>query len=292
MTRKNIRKNTKKRKRNNVTRKKHGNKYKVLQKGFRLYAAKKYEGSSILEYNKEQEMKYHDKCLMQNSSWFGDLDVAKSYKTKDNHIYLWKTVKKVNLFKISLSNEKWLDKLFLHSKLRLEPAIKFLKHRDRDREKDIDKGDGFDHEYLKMNINERALYEFKFCFGFLDLKKQYEFMKLLIYLIENGFIEDIKRREGTSILKKLKRKTKYYSVFSLLHNKKGGLNRLSFYDFDKHAIRNLCRLVKSDGLDISGVYQKNDDSFWFPDLIVYKMNIQEYILFNPHDELEFVEMVD
>ena len=38
---------------------------------------------------------------------------------------------------------------------------------------------------------------------------------------------------------------------------------------------------------ISGVYQKNDTSFWFPDLIVYKMNIQEYILFNPHHNLVY-----
>jgi len=109
------RKNMKKK---NMTRKnirKGDHALKVLRKGFSLYAAKKYEGSSILEYNKEQELKYNDKCLMQNSSWFGSLPVAKSYKTKDNHIYLWKTNKKVNLLKMDISNETWIDDLFLNS---------------------------------------------------------------------------------------------------------------------------------------------------------------------------------
>jgi hypothetical protein len=285
---------TKRKRKKNVTKtkSKRNRKYsvKILRKGFPLYASKKYEGSAILEYNKEQELKYNDKCLMQNSSWFGDLDVAKSYKTKDTHIYLWKTMKKVNLLKIDLSNEKWLDDLFLNNKLKFVPTVKFT-------DKKMKKNDNHnnnefkDNEYLEMTSNERALFEFKFCFGFIDLKKQYEFMKLLKYLIENGFVDDIKRREGDSIVPKLRRKMKYYNVFSLLH-KKDRFNRLSFYDFDKHAIRNLCKAVKEKGVNIAGVYQSNDDSFWFPDLVVYKMNIQEYILFNPQDELKFVEMIE
>lgn len=269
--------------RNNITKKKTSKGIKVLRKGFPLYASKKYEGSSILEYNKEQELKYNDKCLMQNSSWFGDLNVAKSYKTKDTHIYLWKTMKKVSLFKIDIANETFIDDLFLNSKLKLVPTVKLSS-------KKMGKLD-MEHEYLKMNANERALFEFKFCFGFINLEKQYSFIKLVVYLIENKFVDDIKRREGGSILKKLRRKMKYYNVFSLF-NKKERFNRLSFYDFDKHAIRNLCKVLKERGTNISGVYQSNDNSFWFPDLIVYKMNIQEYILFNPHDELEFVKMVE
>ena len=73
---------------------------KILKIGYPLYASKSYEGSTILKYNKEQEDKYNDKCLMVNSSWFGDLNVAKSYKTKDNHIYRWKTMTKTYLLKI------------------------------------------------------------------------------------------------------------------------------------------------------------------------------------------------
>lgn len=281
MATKKTRKNIIKKTRNNITKKKRNKGIKVLRKGFPLYASKKYEGSAILEYNKEQELKYNDKCLMQNSSWFGDLEVAKSYESKDTHIYLWKTIKNVRLLNIDIANEKLIADLFLNTNLKLEPTVKIKSKRDA-----ID----FDHEYLKMTANEMSLFEFKFCFGFIDLEKQYEFMKLLEYLIKNKMIADIERRQGGTILKKLRRKMKYYSIFSLF-DKKNRLNRLSFYDFDKHAIRNLCKVIKERRMNIAGVYQKNDDSFWFPDLIVYKMNIQEYILFNPQDELVFVKMV-
>jgi len=268
--------------RNNVTKKKRNKGIRILRKGFPLYASKKYEGSAILEYNKEQELKYNDKCLIQNFSWFGDLNVAKSYKGKDTHVYLWKTMKKVHLLKMDIGNEKLLNNLFLNTKLKLEPTVKIKSKRDV-----ID----FDHEYLKMTTNEQALFEFKFCFGFIDAEKQYQFMKLVEYLIKNKKIHDIERRKGGSILSKLRRKMKYYSVFSLF-DKKNKLNRLSFYDFDRHAILNLCKVTKERGMNISGVYQSNDDSFWFPDLIVYKMNIEEYILFNPQDELVFAKKIE
>ena len=38
---------------------------KILKKGYPLYASKQYEGSTILEYNKSEELKYNDKCLIQ-----------------------------------------------------------------------------------------------------------------------------------------------------------------------------------------------------------------------------------
>ena len=63
--------------------------------------------------------------------------------------------------------------------------------------------------------------------------------------------------------------------------------------FDKYAIMNLCKLVyNKKEYKISGVYQKNDTSFWFPNLIVYKMNIQEYILFNPHHNLIYEKIIE
>ena len=144
----------------------------------------------------------------------------------------------------------------------------------------------YDHEYINMNPNQKALYEFKFAFGYITVKEQYEFLKLVSYLIKNGFIK-LDTRDGKSILKKLDFKINYYKI-SYLVSKKEKYNRLSFYLFDKYAIMNLCKLVynKKD-YKISGVYQKNDTSFWFPDLVVYKMNIQEYILFNPHHNLVY-----
>jgi hypothetical protein len=254
---------------------------KILKIGYPLYASKSYEGSTILKYNKEQEEKYHDKCLMVNSSWFGDLEVAKSYKTKDNHIYRWQTINKTNLLKINLENEKFINDIFTQTTIKLIPTISINKSKMTKIR--------YEHPYLKMTPNEKALFEFNFCFGFISVKEQYEFMKFIIYLIENK-ITDIKRRDGKSILDKLKIKINYYKITSLL-NKKDKLNRLSFYDFDKHAIMNLCKIINEKNINISGVYQKNDTSFWFPDLIVYKMDIQEYILFNPQDDLVFDNLI-
>lgn len=255
---------------------------KILHVGYPLYAAKSYEGSSILKYNKEQEEKYNDKCLMENSSWFGDLKVAKSYKTNYNHIYKWSVNTKTNLLNINSYNEEFINNIFSRTNLKLTPTIS-LKHKQTEKIKD------FEHPYLELTNNQKALYEFKFCFGFINVEEQYEFMRLIKYLIENKLI-DIKRRDGTSILSKIKLKIKYYEIASLL-GKKEKFNRLSFYDFDKHAIMNLCKIVQENNMNISGVYQKNDTSFWFPELIVYKMDIQEYILFNPQDNLVYDKLI-
>jgi len=255
---------------------------KILYVGYPLYASKQYEGSTILEYNKSEEIKYNDKCLMQNSSWFGDLNVAKSYKTKDTHIYRWNIDKTTNLLNINVKNEMFIDYIFKNSKLVLTPTINLTK--------DDIKKINYDHDYLNMTPNDKALFEFKFCFGFITVEEQYKFMKFIKYLIENEII-DIKMRAGGSIIKKLKIKIGYYSVASL-SGKKDKFNRLSFYDFDKHAIMNLCKLVNNRKYNISGVYQKNDTSFWFPDFIVYKMDIQEYILFDPQDNLVYDKLIE
>jgi len=256
--------------------------FRVLKKGYPLYASKQYEGSSILEYNKNQEIKYHNKCLMQNSSWFGDLIVAKSYKTKDTHIYRWKTKQVTKLLNINIQNESFINNIFKNTNAKLIPTINLTKEQ-------INKIK-YEHSYLNMSPNEKALYEFKFCFGFITVDEQYEFMNLIKYLIENKLIE-IKRRDGGSILKKLEIKINYYRISSFL-DKKEKNNRLSFYDFDKHAIMNLCKIVNNKRYNISGVYQKNNKSFWFPNFIVYKMDIQEYILFNPQDNLVYDTLIE
>jgi hypothetical protein len=255
---------------------------KVLNVGYPLYASKQYEGSTILEYNESEELKYHDKCLMQNSSWFGDLNVAKSYKSKNTHIYRWKAKKITKLLNINNINETFVNNIFRNSKTELTPTINLTDEQV--------KKINYEHNYLSMSPNDKALYEFKFCFGFITVEEQYEFMKLVKYLIENKFV-DIQMREGGSILKKLKIKIGYYKVASLL-GKKEKFNRLSFYDFDKHAIMNLCKLVNNKTQNISGVYQKNDTSFWFPDFVVYKMDIQEYILFDPQDNLVYDKLIE
>jgi hypothetical protein len=264
----------------NITRKRNKTpnyKLKVLNKNYKLYASKSFEGSEILKYNRKQEQIHNDTCLMENISWFGNLEVAKSYKTKDTNIYRWKTKKQVNLLDISLKNTKFLDNTFKNTKAKLIPTIK-----------NTNKITDYKHPYLNMNDNEKALFEFKFCFGYLTLQEQYLFMKFMKYLIENK-IYDIKRRNGKSILNKLNIKIRYYE-FGKYFTSEHEMNRLSFYELDKHALMNLCKCLYD--IDLHGVYQKNTQSFWFPDLIIYKMNIEEYILFNPHHNLIYDKVIE
>lgn len=269
----------------NKTRKKHYLKpsLRVLKTGYPLYASKKHEGDKLLEYKMNAEKKTNDHCLLDNSSWFGDLNVAKSYKKKDTQIYKWKIKKPTYLLNINKENEDFINNLFNNSKINLTPTINLT-------EEQLKKID-YEHPYISMNKNAKALYEFKFAFGYITLKEQFEFLKLVSYLIKNKFIK-LDTREGKSIIKKLDFKINYYRISHFL-SKNEKYNRISFYLFDKYAIMNLCKLVyNKNDYKISGVYQKNDTSFWFPDLIVYKMNIQEYILFNPHHNLVYDKVIE
>ena len=53
---------------------------------------------------------------------------------------------------------------------------------------------------------------------------------------------------------------------------------------NKQALLNLCSIIYPK-YKIDGVYQPNTNSYWYPDLIVYHMNIEEFILFSQHTEL-------
>ena len=258
-------------------------KLKFLGVGYPLFASKKFEGDKLLEFKKKAEQQSKDHCLLDNSSWFGSLKVAKSYKTADTKIYEWKIKKPTYLLKINKENEKFIKYIFKTTKVKLTPTINLNPNQ-------LTKID-YEHPYINMNNNEKALYEFNFAFGYLTLKEQYEFLKLLRYLIEQKYIE-MDTRDGKSIIKKLDLKINYYNVSSLLSNKEK-YNRLSFYYFDKYAIMNLCKIVyNKKEYKISGVYQKDDTSFWFPDFIIYKMDIEEYILFNPHHNLTYDKVIE
>lgn len=256
---------------------------RVLRLGFPMYASKKYEGDKLIEYKRQMELKTGDHCLLENSTWFGDLDVAKSYKKDDTHIYKWTIKKNTNLLKITHNNEAFINNLFHNTRVQLVPNIQLTK----DQQSKIK----YEHPYVHMSNNEKALFEFQFAFGYITLEEQYEFLKLIYYLIEHKFIK-IYTREGKSILKKLQMKINYYKIASIVAKKKK-YNRISIYYFDKYAIMNLCKIVYNNRTyNISGVYQKNDSSFWFPNLLVYKMNIQEYILFNPSHNLVYDSLID
>jgi hypothetical protein len=261
---------------------------KILKPGYPLYASKKSYGDKILEHTQEEEKKYKDSCLFGNMSWFGDLEQAKSYKTKEQNIYKWKIKNPTKLLIMNKENEKFFHHYFTNSKLKLSTLIN-LNDKEIVKAKKMIEKSNIKCAYFDLTQNERAFFEFKFAYGYISVEEQYQFLKIVKLLINNKFI-DIKMREGTSIIKKLNEKIDYYYFFNKT-NKKEMYNRLSIYLFDKYALNNLCKIIPSH-FKISGVLQKNTKSFWFPDLVIYKMNIKEYVLFNPHHNLIYNKIVE
>ena len=180
---------------------------KYLRIGYPLYAAKKHEGDKLLEYKRKMELKTGDHCLLDNSSWFGDLNVAKSYKKNDTHIYKWKIKTPTNLLKITHNNETFINQIFKNTRIKLVPNISLSNS-----QKSLIK---YTHPYINMTDNQKALYEFQFAFGYITIKEQFEFLKLVEYLIKHSFIK-IDTREGNSIVKKLRFKINYYKISSII----------------------------------------------------------------------------
>lgn len=249
---------------------------KTLKKDFILYGAKNKDiGGKVLEYTQANEKKKGRHCVYENISWFAGLEQAKHYKGKEDLIFKWKVNKELKLIKISERNKLFFRKVFLNTKQKLTPTLN-IKISDKNKI-------NLKHPFLDMNNNERALYEFNFIFGYLNLKEQYEFLLFIKYLIENKFIE-ILSRHNTNLVEKIDKKINFYKLYPF--GKKEKLNRISLYEINKNSLLNLCKIMYNPLRDkIDGVYQPNTNSFWYPDLIVYHMNIEEFILFSPHTEL-------
>lgn len=264
---------------------------KILLKNSFLYASKKIDGKDLLDYTKKNQVINKSPCIIDNMSWFGSYKVAKSYQTHETHLYQWKIKQKSLLLVMNPQNKHFFQSLFLNNtKVKLVLAIELSKEDIQKLNTNNDFSLSSVHPYVNMSLNERAYYEFCFVFGYMSIQEQYEFMKFLKYLLEKKLIT-MKTRSGQSILKKLFIKINYYRLSHLFHSKKDN-NRLSFYHLDRYAVLNVCKLVKSNRIPVSGIYQGNSDSFWFPNLVIYKMNIEETILFQPHENLVYDKMVE
>lgn len=289
-----VKSNTKKNKNNkNKTKKKYSSSkidIKIIPKGYSFYGAKKYSGEQLLEHSKTTETLNNDPCSFENISWFGDYEQAKIYKTKELHIYKWKIKKETNLIIINGKNETFIKELFSNNSTKLNTALNInITEKEKEKIQKKLKESNIKHAYLNMTQNEKAYYEFAFAYGYLNIEDQYQFMKLMKFLIKNKYI-DIQMRGGSSIITKLTQKINYYYLLNKT-NTKLKYNRLSIYYLDKYALNNLCKLLPPK-YKIEGVLQKNEKSFWFPDLIIYKMNIKEYVLFNPHHNLSYDDIVE
>ena len=154
---------------------------KILPKDSSLYASKRYSGEEVLKYTETNEKKAHDECLLDNLSWFGNYQVAKSYQTQETKIYEWKIKKTTHLLRMNKANDSFFRSLFLISKRQLIPTLKITEQQQ--------KKISYQHPYVKMNNNQRAYYDFCFAFGYMTLEQQYEFMKFIQYLIENKIVD-------------------------------------------------------------------------------------------------------
>ena len=192
------------------------------------------------------------------------------------------------MLKTNEKNQTFFEKLFIRENMNLETAIK-IDTKDVNKIRQLAEKEDIKYDYITLSQNEKALYEFKFAYGYISLKDQYEFMKLIRFLIKNKFV-DIKTREGKSITTKLTQKIDYYYLLSGLTSKEK-YHRLSFYDFDRNTMTNLCKLLPAE-YEISGVFQANTKSFWYPNVIFNKIrDIKEYVLFNPHHNLVYEKIV-
>lgn len=256
-------------------------KIRNLVKDYPIYAAKSFDGEAILQYTREQEEKSKDKCLYTNISWFGDLKQAQIYKTSKTKIYKWLIKKNTKLLVMNRENETFFEHCFKHFKGELLTTINLTHNKTSvamQKLKDTD----IDYSYLNMSPNDKAYFEFAFAYGYITVDKQYEFMRLIKFLIKYKII-DLHKRDGSSIEDKINMKINYYYLVNKLNRHKKH-NRLSLYSFDKVALINLCKIIPNV-YKIDGVFQPNSKSFWFPDLKVYKMDISEYVLYNPHHNL-------
>ena len=261
---------------------------KTLPVKFKLYGAKSYHGNAILEHARELENKYHSSCIMDNLTWLGTYNVAKNYKTKDLIIYEWEIKTPTRILIINRRNKKYLKNLFLKAQNSINPLIDLTKINTRKMINHAEK-EGITNNYFTMSICEQSWYEFAFAYGYLSLNEQYQFLKLIKFLLDNNYIS-INMRNGDSIISKINRDIYYYNTVHLLPYKhKETFNRISFYQFDKSALTNLCKVLPNT---IAGVFQPNENSFWFPNFIIYQMNIEEYVLFNPHRKLKYIKSVD
>ena len=275
-------KSLKKKNRNNTTRKKRRQDLqphtgvKILPKGYKLYGSKSHSGDEILEYTKQNSVRQGKPCISENISWFGDYARARFehnlYFLKGNFnqkMNTWTLSKSAKLMVISSNNQSFFERLYTTSNLKLETCLSISK------EEWIKK---YDHPYLSMTKNERALHEFKFIYGYLSLKEQYDFLLFLRFLINHNMLP----HKNMILLKHIDLIIQYYR----LRKSNSKNNHLGVYSFEKIILKNVCRLFHENGYsNISGIFVPQQKSFWIP-FSNFINNVEEIVLFNPHDVLE------
>ena len=248
---------------------------KKVKVGHLVYGSKKYKGDEIITYTREMEKKTGSRCLIETISWFGSLHGAKLYTSYSTQIYQWRVFKPFALVVVGRAeNAGFFEKVFRNYDGQL---VSLISDANIQQLKKFGLVDGH-HPYLDMTVNERCLYEFKFIFGYLTLREQYQFLLLFTYFDTKNVFD-----YGASLVK-VYASMKYFELNAAGVDDLGTGNRISFYEIDKHVVNNVCKCVSG----YEGLYQrKSIRSFWYPSFIKYSKDMEEYILFNPSRVLTF-----
>lgn len=249
-------------------------KVKILKINTNIYKAIGQDiGPIITDYSKKIGKK---KCNYKTITWFGKLNVAKKYKTKSNKIYRYNTIKNTRLLQIDSHNKQIIKDKILNYRY---PSKYEVLYRGNKLKK-------YDHPYLDMDTRNRCLYEIFFAYGFMTLDEQYEFINLILYLIDTKK-SSIKHPKSATYTKALYNTPRAYVLFfvKFWHKIAGKLgtkkyNKINIYEINKHSAYNICLAFN----DIDGIFYPNKESSWYPFSMIPTF---EYIIFKPHLTIKY-----
>jgi len=208
-----------------------------VTRGKIYYGAKPYSTEDLLKYNEDNRTPM---CNMKTISWFSSKNIASKYLS-EKRVYLNKFVASAGcrLLNLSLKNEKFINCIFEAFEGKLSDPFAFVQP----------SGILFDykHSYTNLTNNQKALYAFKFVFGFHSVSEQSSFMN---YLITTG---------GFHFLKYTPRVLKQLNI----NSNEDKMNPFSDYESNLICLYNLCKCLKQSGYDdVEGVSIRATGLMW------------------------------
>lgn len=230
-----------------------------------------YGRNSVFEYN----MTLINHC--ENMSWFAlTFDKANYYNNSESTVYTFHLKKCLKLLDITskknlnnfikrINTIKDVNNLFvIYNKNIKDLNYDVLKHFNK-------------YKYMHMDIKNKAIYEYMFAFGFLTVKEQGNFVKLILKLQEYGLIDNIKKIKtniliNNSMIQRLSRLL-FNTWYNNLPEQEIG-HRYSLYQIDINVVSNLCVLYhkKYDGY----ILQTDKSSYWHKNMD----DLSEILIFN------------
>ena len=252
----------------------------VLNEGQHLYKSiiNKFSKDSVFDY-KLFEHATNLRCKI--ISWFAlTYEKAEYYKKKSSHatVHIYTIKNPIHLLVANNFNDLHMYENYAQKKqaelmILTDISLSDISVNIRSR--------FWKYEYLHLNRYERAIYEFKFAFGFLYTSEQLRFIKLILKLQEYKLISPIGQMAGKhsiflSSTVSLHAIRTYYNVIRHLPKYKKVVDgqRFSIYEIDKNITYNMCTILPET---INGYVYINQASIWHPKMT----DTSEITLFDP-----------